>query len=168
MRRLYLLVLFLFTFTAALALTACASLAVVLTKTYVSVEKSLATVDDGEYDLCFGTHDPAVITQMTAAQLVHCSSPVAGPAGLTDARHLQLTRQLKDAFDAQVRLGPILKTWTAGPIPKDLATALSDAAQVNSLAQALDPKAPNVQPFLDDITLWIKDLASIQATITGG
>jgi hypothetical protein len=152
-----------------LALTAllasCASLPVVLTKTYEMNETALATVDDSEYILCYGTKD---ISNITGAALLHCTSPAAKLAHLTDDLHLQVSKKLNDAFEAQKRLGPVLATWTAGTaVPKDLLTTIDDANQVNSLVQALDPKVPDASSLFANLKTWINDLSTLRSKIGG-
>lgn len=126
----------------------------IIVAAHQSIEVALAAVDDGERALC----DPA------PAQPAHCAAPVAG---LTDAKHQAISRELVGAFTTQGRLVPAIKSWSVGdPIPTDLVTTTATANRVLDLAQALDPSAAR-DGWIATIRTWQTTLTLLMTKIGG-
>lgn len=134
-----------------------------LIKAHQAIETGLATVDDAERVVCFGTKDLKQVPDPT-----HCTTALAVTAKLTDAKHQEFHRLLSKAYDAQARLGPVLQSWTGPGLPADLTEVLALADQVTKLARDFNPSVPDVGAIITDVLKWQSELASLKTALSGG
>ena len=139
------------------------NLRVQLVKSHQAIETSLATIDDAERVVCFGTTHVDLAPDPTK-----CNNAIAATAKLTDAKHQQFHRLLSKAYAAQVRLGPVLQSWTGPGLPADLTEVLAISDQVTALAREFNPSVPNISGLIAEALKWQSQLASIKAALSGG
>jgi hypothetical protein len=146
---------------AAIIVAGCgATVKELLVASYQGTHTTFAAVDDGERVLCFGSTTLPPVPQRT-----HCT---AGTPGLTDAKHQQISASLVKAFDAEVRLAPVLKLWKQGdPIPTDFTIAQAESANILALAKAIDPN-PKVLAWIANVQSWVDGYAKLAALFNGG
>lgn len=141
-----------------LLLPACASMSprAQLVQTHQSIEVLLATLDDAERVLCFGS-------TILPADPTRCTTSAAVLAGLTTQRHRALRRHFAAAFDAQVRVGAVIATWQPGTTV-DMTTAINAAVEVS---KQLDEMA-SVSGLIRDAARWLVELNRLKALFGGG
>lgn len=149
---------------AGATLIGCAgNLRVTLIKAHQGIETTLATIDDAERVMCFGTATLAQVPDPT-----RCTTALAVQAHLTDAKHQQFHRLLARAYADQERLGPVLQSWTGPGLPADLEDVLRLADQITALAREFNAATPDVGNLIQTILRWQSELASIKSALGGG
>lgn len=88
----------------------------------------VATVDNAEMALC--QPDPAAVHR--------CTSALAATAGLTDAKHVELSAKLIKAYRVEGQLIAAVKAWRAGdPAPTVMKEYLAIADEVLSFVESV-------------------------------
>lgn len=139
------------------------NLRVQLVKAHQSIETALATADDTERIVCFGTKELARVPDPT-----HCTTALAVQAGLTDAKHREFHRLLSLAFAAQVRLGPVLQSWQGPGLPADLTEVVALSDQITALARTFNASVPDIGGLIQTVLRWQADLVSLKHSLAGG
>ena len=140
----------------------CASVSprVQLVTAHQGIQTILATADDSERVLCFGsTALPAVATE--------CSTAAAAQVGLTGERHRAIRRAFVKAYDAQIALGAVITAWVRGQ-PVDMSTLISAASEIDVQLAQMNVKAPNLGKLIKDLLNWKAEIERIRELFGGG
>lgn len=131
-----------------------------LVQTHQAIQTLLASVDDAERTLCFGsTILPTVPTR--------CTTEAATQAGLTDQRHQAIQGAFNRAYDAQIRLAGVIATWEQGA-SIDLNLAIAAATEVDAQLDQMNVSFPQLAPLIRNVQRWMAELARLRQLIGGG
>lgn len=141
---------------AALAFACGGSAHVRLIQGHQAFETALETVDDAERLACWGS-----VT--LPADPTTCTLPTADAPVISKKLHHDISIRIRDAFDHQTALVPILKGWTANTVPPDLSSAYSDALQIDMLLRSV---GINTGGVFTAVAKWTKTLQDLQSALT--
>lgn len=127
-------------------------------QTHQGLQTILASFDDAERQLCFGS------TTLPARPNV-CSTEVATVVGLTNARHRSIQGALARAYTEQIRLGAVIEAWTPGT-PLDMSAAFAIATEVNAQLREMNTAVPDLSRLLSLMEAWIRELSRLK--VAGG
>lgn len=120
------------------------------------VHAALSAIDDTEIILCA----PAQATPWTCTRK---------PPLVTDAQHQQLSKLLRDAYDADIKLGYAIIAWQPNmPTPPELATLTAILDQIAAVGGALTGGDPTVARFVAAARLAIAEAQRVAAAFRGG
>lgn len=129
-----------------------------LVVSHQGIQTLLASVDDSERLLCFGSVtlpvDPSVCS--TAAMKV----------GLTNDRHRSIRRSFVKAFNAQIALGVVIGTWVPGE-PLDMSQLLLAVEEIDVQLALMNIKSPDISNFIQSILRWKAEIEKLKSLFGG-
>jgi hypothetical protein len=130
-----------------------------LVRSHQSIQILLASVDDAERVLCFGS-------TVLPARPNQCSTATAKTVGLTDAKHRNIQRLLGQAYDAQIALADVIviDAWVPGqPLNLDTLSAVAKelSTEVNSLTGS---QLPDLGALIQRVRAWVTEVGVIRAS----
>ena len=129
-------------------------------QTHQGIQTLLASVDDAERVLCFGS------TALPPAPS-RCTTDAARAAGLTDARHQAISRALVKAFSGQVVVGMAISVWQPGQ-PLDMSQVDAAAADIDRELAQMNAGIPALAPLLAKAREWVAEINRLKALFKGG
>lgn len=148
----------------AFTLSACASsgVKVRISAAHQIARGAIVAFDDAERALCQPRPTPNENT---------CGSPLAVPAGLTDAKHQSLSRQLVELYRLDVKASTAIIAWRAGdPVPADLTALLKNAEEFLSTARTLTAnslvqKAQDLVTRINELLAMFRQTAALSSSV---
>jgi hypothetical protein len=130
-----------------------------LVNSHQSIETLLATVDDAERILCFGSvelpRDPT-----------RCTTDLARQAKLTDEKHRAIRLQFIKAYEAQIRLGRVIATWVPGT-QVNMDTAVDAVAEISYQLSEMNSSIPDLSFLIKNVKLWLEELNRMKEVFGG-
>lgn len=119
-----------------------------LVRSHQAAQVTLATIDDTERVLCFGS------TTVPAVDANRCTTDAAKAAGLTDLKHQQFHAILNKGYRAQIELADVIDAWTPGT-KADMTTLTNVARELQELTATLtNAQLPNLAKLIGQIAAW--------------
>lgn len=140
----------------AIAAVSCAGLSVKQKahNAHMSVRSALVAVDEFERGMCQPA--PAAVNTCTAK-----------PVLITDQQHQQVSRLLREAFEADARLGAAIIAWKPGaPVPTDLPSLEQLVTQLEQIALALSPTSAAAE-LITRVRALVSAVATTSAAFGG-
>ena len=130
-----------------------------LVQTHQGIQTLLASVDDAERIVCFGS-------TTLPSDPTRCSTPAAQTAGLTDARHRAISRAFVKAFDAQIALGAAIAVWQYGQA-MDVSLLESAVAEIDAQLAGMNIAIPALAPMFRRLVEWKAEIARFRLLFGG-
>jgi hypothetical protein len=118
-----------------------------LVRSHQAAQITLATIDDTERVLCFGSTVVPTVAN-------HCTTEAAKLAGLNDATHQAIHVVLNKGFRAQIELADAIDAWTPGT-KVDLSVLTGVAQQLQQLVGTLtNTQLPDLAKLITQAASW--------------
>ncbi len=131
----------------------------------------LDSIGNAEFEICFSmTVDEAHAKYgFDRVLLGHCTSPLSGIVGLTDARHQKINSALARAYDLHKQLAIDVQGWTPGqPAPLSVGIFKLAMGEVQGVAGQLNPSSnPFIQALVTAASRAVSAASSMYAAVGG-